>query len=725
MRLLKIELASLKFADILKIKSSLEKVLIIAILTGVFLGSIYLRLLCLKYGFYLLDEFDPYFQYWMAKYVVDRSWSGFAEWFYWFNDPKFWYPYGRAIVHTAFPGVAFTGSFVYLFLNSIGISMDLMSVCAFLPVFMGSLTIVLMYNLGKEVEGRVAGLLSVVFLASSAAYLSRTTFGFFDDESVGILALVCLLILYARSLNKEGRVLEASLAGVFLGYLAASWGAASYIINCLAIHAVLMVLMGKYSRKLLTSYATTVSVALSITILIPKYGPKYVTSGLGFPALIAYAVLTIAEVASRLEHRRERILLVSSILLASTLGLAILWLIGYIGAPLRYLSVLNPFIRSPLVASVAEHQAITWAHFFFDYQLSLPLAFFGLFILLRRRNEIDILLSFMTVFTIYSAASMARLLVPLAVFISLLAGVGLSHVILALARRVMYEEKGRKKYRIGLGRKWALMNLFIIMLFFTPLISLPVLPVTGSSLGLIARAETPQMIVTSAFSVTTPIPDWINTLAWMRDNLPEHAVVASWWDYGYHMTVMTGRASTCDNAAISDRQIATVARAFLSNEAEAVKILRKLNVTHVVVFGYVQPYLALSREGMYLWYYASLGGFVGDDVAKSQWMALIAGLDPNDYLKDASFIHPTLNTFTSIIVPGGTKAEEAVIYQMIFNNHEGPLALRGPIIKNILVDEQWKIKDVLEFNVVKLKHFKLAYASEPHHFILVYEMIYN
>ncbi|RLF17055.1 MAG: hypothetical protein DRN06_04425 [Thermoprotei archaeon] len=710
----------------LKAGINVEKLVIIAALTTVFITALLLRLLRLKYGIYLLDEFDPYFQYWMAKYVADRGWTGFIDWFYWYNDPKFWHPYGRDVIHTAFPGVAFTGAFFYLLLKSVGINMDLMSVCAFLPAFMGSLTVVLMYNLGKEVEGKATGLYAAVFMAFNAAYLSRTLFGFFDDESVGIFALVCSLIFYARALKREGRILDALLAGLFLGYMASAWGAATYAINLFALHAILMVFIGKYSRKLLFTYSATMSVALLIASLIPKHGPGFLASGLSFLALVAYATLAIAEVSSNLEKRKERIALLSSILTALIVGFAGLWLLGYLTAPERYFSVLYPTIRSPLVASVAEHQAITWMHFFLDFQLALPLAFFGLYIVLRRRTEMDLLIALMVATTIYAAASMARLLVLLAPLICLLAGIGFSHLIKPLAQRIMSEEGGRRRrYVLGLNKKWSYALTVLTVIFFTPLASPAVLPITNSSQGLVARASTPQMIATSAFALTTPVPDWINTLAWMRDNLPPDAVVASWWDYGYHISVMTNRTSTCDNAALDHKHIAKIARAFLSNETEALEIYRELNVTHVVVFGYVVPYLAMRIGEGYVWYYASLGNLVGDDVVKSEWMALIAGLDPDDYLKDAYFVHPTTNTITSIRVPAGEKAEDAIIYQMIFNNYEGPLAERGPIIKDIEVDDQWRPVNLETFNVRPLEHFNLVYASEPNHFILVYEVVYD
>jgi len=710
------------------VRVKFEDVIIPTSLALVFIAALMLRLLRLDLGIYLLDEFDPYFQYWMAKYVVERGWGGFVDWFSWFKDLRFWYPHGRDVVHTAFPGLAFTAAFIYLLLSSIGLKLSLMEVCILLPPFMGALTAVSMYFLGKEVESKAAGLYAAVFMSfiSPSFYLSRTLLGFFDDESVGIFAMVCALIFYVRALRKDGRLLDAALSGLFLGYMAATWGAATYIVNLIAAHAIVVVLLGRYTRKLLYTYSATMSVALLIISFVPKHGPGFLFSGLGFLAIAAYALLVLAEALSFLKPR-ERRLISCTIVIVLVLGLVGLWYAGLVTAPERYFSVFNPAIRSPLVSSVSEHQAVTWAYFLSEYQLTLLLAFLGLFFIIKRGDDVDVLLALMTCVTFYAAASMARLMALLAPLIALLGGLALSRLIQSLISSFRVKETPRRriKYTLGLSRPLAGLSLALLVISFTPIVSPFVQPLSMGPHGLIARARSPPIIATSVFSVSFEIPDWLNTLAWMRENLPANAVVASWWDYGYHIAIIGNRSSTCDNAALDYRQIAKIATAFLSNETVALRIFKELGVTHVVVFGYVAP-LELREGPIVRRYWVSYGSMVGDDVVKSGWMASIAGLDPSDYLGTTVFRDPSTNMFISLTLPSGEKAEDAVLYRMIFNNYEEPLSReRGPIIKNIRTTEDFVISGVEEFHVKPLQHFKLVYASEPNRFVLVYEVVYD
>jgi dolichyl-diphosphooligosaccharide--protein glycosyltransferase len=48
----------------------------------------------------VIHEFDPYFNYRSTKYLVEK---GFYEFFNWF-DSESWYPLGRVIGGTVYPG---------------------------------------------------------------------------------------------------------------------------------------------------------------------------------------------------------------------------------------------------------------------------------------------------------------------------------------------------------------------------------------------------------------------------------------------------------------------------------------------------------------------------------------------------------------------------------------------------------------------------------------------
>jgi hypothetical protein len=80
------------------------------------------------------------------------------------------------------------------------------------------------------------------------------------------------------------------------------------------------------------------------------------------------------------------------------------------------------------------------------------------------------------------------------------------------------------------------------------------------------------------------VPDWLEALSWMNNNLPHSSVVFTWWDYGYWITVNTGIATLSDNGTGNTTAIQDIATGFMLNESLAVQLMRQERITHVVIF---------------------------------------------------------------------------------------------------------------------------------------------
>jgi dolichyl-diphosphooligosaccharide--protein glycosyltransferase len=109
------------------------------------------------------------------------------------------------------------------------------------------------------------------------------------------------------------------------------------------------------------------------------------------------------------------------------------------------------------------------------------------------------------------------------------------------------------------------------------------------------------------------IDDYREAYYWLRKNTPEDAKIMSWWDYGYQIAGMANRTTLVDNNTWNNSHIALVGKAMSSNETEAYKIMRELDVDYVLVI------------------FGGLIGYSGDDINKFLWMVRIAeGEHPKD-----------------------------------------------------------------------------------------------
>jgi hypothetical protein len=136
------------------------------------------------------------------------------------------------------------------------------------------------------------------------------------------------------------------------------------------------------------------------------------------------------------------------------------------------------------------------------------------------------------------------------------------------------------------------------------------------------QAYIPSTIAASSLPIKPDeiIPDWLNALQWMRNNLPADAVVASWWDYGYWITMIGNKTTLVDNATINTTQIARVGEMFLSNQTNAIQILDWFNGNasargYSNRVGYVVVFSTFDTSGNDIGY--------GEE-SKWRWMANIA-----------------------------------------------------------------------------------------------------
>jgi asparagine N-glycosylation enzyme membrane subunit Stt3 len=107
----------------------------LAVLGLVVVLAILFRAMRVRWGAYM-DAFDPLFQLRVTEYVVE---NGFSSWFTW-HDTMSWYPWGRDIATSSYPGVPFTGAFVYFLARALSLDVTVFQVCLYFPVLMGAIT---------------------------------------------------------------------------------------------------------------------------------------------------------------------------------------------------------------------------------------------------------------------------------------------------------------------------------------------------------------------------------------------------------------------------------------------------------------------------------------------------------------------------------------------------------------------------------------------------------
>jgi len=601
----------------------LETFILVAILALGFM----IRVMPIRWGVYLM-EFDPWMQFKELNYVIDRGWRGFIDFFSW-HDYTSWYPHGRNVGRTAFPGLPFMAAFFYHLLHGVGIEINPLELAASFPVLMATVAIFFAYLLGKEIGGKPAGLLSAFFLAISRAHIERSLFGWFDDESIGIPLMLIGLWAYINALKEErsraGVLAYSLLSGFSFGYLAASWGAAKFPLAFIPLITVLLALIGRYRRQLLIAFTTTFSTYTMIALMVPKLGLGFLKEATILAGFAAFIILLSFEVSKIFPENKHIRRLPYYMIIIGAIGFSAILGLGYANLPgIKFFSVVVPSMRFqlPIVISVQENQLSTWSVMFSDVGFQTLFCLAGLFYAFRRRNDVDLILAFFTIFTIYFSSTMVRLSTLAAPGIAVIAGLGLSELLTGFGKRIKLASTKTRIKPIGIEYYLLTPILIVGTLIFG---MVPAAYGLRYSISPIDVGYTPPTIVSSATPIRMSIPSWLKTLEWMRNNLPEDAVIACWWDYGYWVTIVGNRTSIVDNATLNSTQIGEIGYAFMSNETVAYKIFKKLGATHVLVFvthytyGQQGRLLGYGDEGKWIWM-LRIAKQEGHDLEESEYL---------------------------------------------------------------------------------------------------------
>ncbi len=571
----------------------------------------------------LLSEFDPYFQYRFTEHIVKE---GFISWIGWIDYQR-WYPQGFNIARAAYPGLPLTAALLYGIISTLGVDIDLMSFCALFPAIMAILASLAIYFLGKDVGGRPVGLLSALILALHPSYIQRTSVGFFDDETIGILAMILFIFLFLRAVEENRHInstIKYALAsGLVLGYFCASWGAAYYPIGVTVLFTFILLLLKRHNRKILIAYSITFGLGLFIAINVPKLSPAYLSTSAIIPVAVVFGLLCLAEITRNITTIREKAIAAIALILVLVGSFTALSIMGYIqGIAGKFISVINPFTReaSPLIESVAEHRISAWGSLYYDLGIGILFFAVGLFFMFRSPNNRNIFIIILGLTSLYFACSMVRLLILFAPAFSLLAAVGINGLLKPFVALLKEPPKiSKRKYAMGyVGREFSGVAIFLIFMILMTSYAFPMPKVYR-------QVYAPTTISGGSLSLVpeTPVQEWVNMLKWTRENLAATTVVCSWWDYGYWLTILGNVTTLADNATINSTQIENIGFTFMSNETQALRMLKLYNAEYILVF------VTIDYNGNF----ANAGG----DEGKWTWMARISG-KAHDRLVSQGFI---------------------------------------------------------------------------------------
>lgn len=384
----------------------------------------------------IIHEFDPWFNYRASKILTEQGFYAFWNWF----DHTAWYPLGRVVGGTIYPGLMVTSGLIWNAFRLLNIPVDIRNVCVLLAPGFSGLTAYATYLFARELgqktnskgiaqtktvgeTGEGTGLWAALFIGIAPGYISRSVAGSYDNEAIAIFILMTTFYLWIKAL-KQGSALYGSLTALFYFYMVAAWGGYAFITNMLPLHAFVLVLMGRYTSKLYVAYSSFYAIGTLASMQVPFVGFQPIRTSEHMAALGVFGLLQLVAfvelVRTHVSSHQFNLLLRIGVAGLSVLGFGALVLLTKLGwiAPWtgRFYSLFDTGyakIHIPIIASVSEHQPTAWTSFFFDLQMLIYLFPAGVYLCFRELRDEHVFVIIYSILASYFAGVMVRLMLTL------------------------------------------------------------------------------------------------------------------------------------------------------------------------------------------------------------------------------------------------------------------------------------------------------------------------
>jgi len=559
--------------ELIKVEKSshyLRYLLIIGILVLSFSLSFMIRAQPLEYGFEL-SEFDPFFNYRATQFMVENGLPAYLEW----HDDLSWHPYGRDISATSQVMLHTTTTMLY---QTFGIGSSLHDFTIWFPVVISSLTTIIIFVVVRTIGGTAAGLFASLFFAISPILILRGSLGWFKSEPLGLFyGLLAVYLLLSGIKSDKGKVSIAKIVGgaILLGFGLASWGGVQFFILPIGLFFLALPFMRKDNKFIIWTSVIFTSVFLLVTVSFEKTGFAFISGLSGFFLVGCNAFLVACIVIRRISNKaqlRNGLALLGGAIIA---GIAIVSS-GMIGLPsFRYLNAANPFLITTdmLTDSVSEHATTTIDISFYFLSILMVFAGIGAWLLFQKKvnhslkikGEMAAFALIIGFLGIYFSSAFVRLEVFGSISVIILSSIGISILISKIL-------KGEHKPTSVVTK----------ISFLVIIVALLVVPMAYPERNWSnSNAAHPVTILNSATSFNISTNDWTEAMQWLKENTPEDAVIAAWWDYGYWISTLSERKTLSDNATTLDWQIRKSASMFMSTPDHAWQILSSDTETDV------------------------------------------------------------------------------------------------------------------------------------------------
>lgn len=616
------------------------------LLFSIFALALWFRTFPLKY--FHIPDIDVYYMIRQSLYLLSHNFVLPA------SDVLRYYPTGID-PHIEFVGVYYLPSMIYAILTKF-VAIDFIAYAKLIPAIFGSVFIIPIYFIGKELRDKLTGVLASFFYAVSPAVMFRTSAGEYEKEAFAIL-FILISLYYFISAHKKNSLLQGLVSGASILIAGMIWGGVQQVYLTIGGVVGLSFLMNKLDSKMLTAFIPFVSFILlgDLTNMIGSNSANTINYFL--------AVLLVSRVLVEKYKLIEQDKLKYAGPVVSAVGLAGMFLGSLFSTRIAAFvdSIWNfLFYKSNAVLSttVAEQAPGSWGNFesllgiessrglldlgfltnLFDLWV---IGFIGIILIVyKTQKEKDLFFWFGIFSALISLFAYSALLkkgsIPLQVIYLITLSIATASVLrnnftagtiifLIYSSMLSYASYIRLLILVGIylsfpagyaleevfhtlqnnlhklhGKWWHHQKQFyrfgFIILTTALLVVTALLPLTNAFAGYVVANQ-----LGPSYN-----DNWDSAMKFMKEQTAEDSVILSWWDFGYWFQLKAERASNLDGGNNFGGRNTPTAQFFtgMMNESQQRFYLQKMSSTHILVdssmIGKFSAMSKIANEGRYV-----------------------------------------------------------------------------------------------------------------------------
>jgi dolichyl-diphosphooligosaccharide--protein glycosyltransferase len=531
----------------------------------------------------LLFDPDSYWWYQLAMYFAGIRTEHFIQ-----VDGKTIYelasyPTGR-VLDNELLFLPFTIGRSYFLLGILGMpqtTQGMLNYMFFFGPFLGALTAVIAYILGKELtDSPKAGFLSAIVYSFAHFAMTRNTAGDTGQESLGTFLLFGMVYLFIRAVKQKDHKKQIGFsiaAGLLFLTAANTWGGISFYWGLLAAsvlaYIVINVLINQ-DTKSYQSVGTVFSILVIIGVFIPVlldiggaglrgFSKSNVFQNLSYAVVLIYFLLMgyhKVEKNYRLDFRPRTVLFF--FMLMATAALIATGKFVIIEGIVKFVwnLLFDPEQKSLTGNTVAYYRSTGFQEFkstFGTLLLAIPASMAILLYNFYKKRDFN---SLLLIFFMFLGIVSFRWMIRNSYFLSFILPLYLGILYTWLFSRETVGSDGKEENGEHHSRTHITVALMVVVLFFIS----PVLAVST------------QTIPGMKYSDQGVVP-WRDAGGWLKKNTPEDALLIHWWDYGYHLQTFADRWTIVDGGNTNAGRNVDVAMAFTSPEEDFLKFIGPYN----------------------------------------------------------------------------------------------------------------------------------------------------